>query len=174
MIQEKSITIGTKEYIISKLPATVGREILFLYPTSNIPKIGDYGKSQEIMLKLMSYVQVQVEDKLIPLNTESLVNNHVPNAETLLLLEKEMFKYNFDFYKRKDLRFLKRIGGESNGQSYVNVDDLIGTIIASGRATLNELRTIYSLEDALQIWEAIIIPKYNEYVAIEKARKQKK
>lgn len=126
MIQEKSITIGTKEYIISKLPATVGREILFLYPTSNIPKIGDYGKSQEIMLKLMSYVQVQVEDKLIPLNTESLVNNHVPNAETLLLLEKEMFKYNFDFFtSEKTSNFLNELEAKATDKAMSMLTNLL-------------------------------------------------
>lgn len=30
-------------------------------------------------------------------------------------------------------------------------------------ATLNELRTIYSLEDAMDMYEAYIIPKFNEW-----------
>lgn len=100
MIEPKEIDIRGRKYIISKLPATVGREVLFKYPTSNIPKIGDYAVSQEIMLKLMSYVAVPLEDgRQIELNTQALVDNHVPNAETLILLEKEMFMYNYDFFQ---------------------------------------------------------------------------
>lgn len=100
MIEPKEIEIRGKKYVISKLPATVGREVLFKYPTSNLPKVGDYNVSHEIMLKLLSYTAVVLEDgRQIELNTQSLVDNHVPNAETLILLEKEMFMYNYDFFQ---------------------------------------------------------------------------
>jgi hypothetical protein len=49
------------------------------------------------------------------------------------------------------------------------VDNLIGQIVASEKATLHELRTIYSLEDAFTLWEADIIPKYNEWNANKRA-----
>lgn len=100
MIEPKEVEVRGRKYIISKLPATVGREVMFMYPTSNIPKVGDYPSSQKIMLKLMSYVAVVLPDgRELQLTTEDLVNNHIPNAETLLMLEKEMFKYNFDFFQ---------------------------------------------------------------------------
>lgn len=100
MIEEKEIEVKGRRYIISKVPATVGREILFKYPTSNIPKIGDYAASNDIMLKLMSYVAAITPDgNRVELKTQSLVDNHVPNAESLILIEKEMFKYNFDFFQ---------------------------------------------------------------------------
>lgn len=47
---------------------------------------------------------------------------------------------------------------------------MIAALIASGRCTLNELRTVYSLEDAWNIWEADYIPKYNAYKAHERQR----
>lgn len=100
MIEEKEIEVRGRKYIISKLPATVGREVLFKYPTSNIPKIGDYQASNDIMLKLMSYVAVlNNEGQKIELKTQALIDNHIPDAESLILLEKEMFKYNFDFFQ---------------------------------------------------------------------------
>lgn len=100
MIEPKEVIVKGKKFTISKLPATIGREVLFKYPTSNMPKIGDYATSNEIMLKLMQYVAVEMPDgNLLELKTESLVNNHVESAEMLLLLEKEMFKYNFDFFQ---------------------------------------------------------------------------
>lgn len=111
MIQPKEISINGKKFIISKLPATVGREVLFLYPTSNIPKVGDYKASQDIMLKLMSYVAVETADGTqVELKTQALVDNHIPNAETLILLEKEMFAYNFDFFTNGNAsNFLKAL-----------------------------------------------------------------
>jgi hypothetical protein len=60
----------------------------------------------------------------------------------------------------------------THSASYKNIDGFFGTIIASGKATLHELRTIYTLEDAFLIWEAVVIPKYNEYMAAEEAKKR--
>ena len=50
-------------------------------------------------------------------------------------------------------------------QDYRNVDPLIGQIIDGGKATLHELQTVYTLEDAYTIWEACIVPKYNDWKA---------
>ena len=100
MIEPKEIEIRGKKYVISKVPATVGREILFKYPTSNIPKVGDYQVSQDIMLKLMSYVGVITPDgQTIELKTQSLVDNHIPNAEVLILLERKCSSIILIFFK---------------------------------------------------------------------------
>lgn len=48
-------------------------------------------------------------------------------------------------------------------KDYVNIGSLIGTLIANRVATLYELQTVYSLEDAMDMYEAIAIPKYNEW-----------
>lgn len=78
------------------------------------------------------------------------------------------------FSKWQGLDFLKRVSREGKAADYVNVDGFIAGIIAEGKATLQELRTIYSLEDAFIIWESIIIPKYNEYLAAEEIKKATK
>lgn len=100
MIDEKKITIDGKEFVISKLPAVVGREILFKYTAGgkNILMGGDYAVSEEVMKKLMSYIGVYVDGRLVELKTEELINNHVQSAMTLIKLEKEMMSYNFDFF----------------------------------------------------------------------------
>ena len=54
------------------------------------------------------------------------------------------------------------------------MDGFIGSIIADGKATLNELKTIYSLEDAFTMYEIIAVTKYNEFLAIEHAKKKSK
>lgn len=54
-------------------------------------------------------------------------------------------------------------------KEYQNINGLIGVLIANRVATLQELRTIYSLEDAMNMYEAIIIPKFNEWRAAKHA-----
>ena len=64
-------------------------------------------------------------------------------------------------------------GEHAPRQSYVNVDPLIGSLISERQATLVELRTIYDYEDALNMYECVMIPKINEHLAIEFQKKQK-
>lgn len=86
-------------YILSRFPATKGREILAKYPLTNLPKLGKYVESQENMLELMAFVAVQLEDgRQLPLTTQALVDNHVPDGESLIRLEIEMLKYNTSFF----------------------------------------------------------------------------
>ena len=54
------------------------------------------------------------------------------------------------------------------------MDGFIGAIVASGKATLKELKESYTLEDAFDLWEVIAVTNYNEFLAIEHARKANK
>ena len=107
LIKPKEITVidtdGQEyQYIISRLPAVEGREILSLYPLSNAPKVGDYANSEKGMLLLMKYVERVYPDNNIRLTTKALIDNHVPDAETLIKLELEALKYNVSFFKNAD------------------------------------------------------------------------
>lgn len=53
---------------------------------------------------------------------------------------------------------------------FKNIDGFIAAIVADGKATLNELKTIYSLEDAFKMWEVITVTRYNEHLAMEHAK----
>ena len=89
----------TVAFILSKFPAIAGREIVSKYPVSNIPKLGDYAVSEEVMLKLMSYVSVDTGTGApLPLSTRALVDNHAGDWETLARLEKAMLEYNCSFF----------------------------------------------------------------------------
>lgn len=90
---------GTK-FVLSKFPATVGREIIMQYPTSALPKLGDYNTNEALMLKIMKYVGVTIDGRPAPLmlTTRELVDNHVATAEDLLRLEWAMMNYNFSFF----------------------------------------------------------------------------
>lgn len=99
-----------KTFIISRLPAITGREILAKYPLSNAPKIGDYEVSKDAMLKMMAYVCVPVSGEEIPLKTQALIDNHVPDGESLIRLELEMLKYNTSSRKKFRVSWIKQTG----------------------------------------------------------------
>jgi len=101
MLQPQEVEIDGKTFVLSKFPATVGREIALKYPTSVIPKLGDYATSEAMMLKLMSYVGVIIEgrDKPLMLSTRALVDNHCGEWETLVKLEWQMLQYNCSFFR---------------------------------------------------------------------------
>jgi hypothetical protein len=105
VIEPKDVTLGTKPdgtariYVLSKFPAVAGREIVAKYPLSGLPKLGDYKVNEETMLKLMCYVGVPRDGaEPLMLTTRALVDNHVPDWETLAQLEGGMLEYNCSFF----------------------------------------------------------------------------
>ena len=95
-------------YILSEIPATYSREIVAQWTANALPKIGDYTVNHEMMMKIMSYVAVpQKDNKHLRLVTRELVDNHVPDLLTLETLEKEMAKYNWDFFLGEEYSNLK-------------------------------------------------------------------
>lgn len=105
MIQPKELTIKTqagdeKTFFLSKFPATVGREIFCKYPLSGLPKLGDYAVNEETMIKCLSYVQaITPAGQPIALSSRALIDNHVPDWETLVKLEYAMLEYNGSFFE---------------------------------------------------------------------------
>lgn len=88
-----------RTFIISKLPAIAGREIISKYPLSALPRLGDYAVNEQTMLKMISYVAVQTADGPLRLSTPELINNHLGDWETLVKLEAAMLEYNTSFFK---------------------------------------------------------------------------
>lgn len=132
MLEPKDITIATqdgttRDYILSKFPAIQGREIISKYPLSGLPKLGDYGVNEETMLKLMAYVAVRVDSGAeIPLKTRDLVNNHVPDWETLVKIEKAMLEYNCSFFANgQALTFFGGLAQQASGLISKILTDLL-------------------------------------------------
>lgn len=126
MLEPKEITIKTqagtdKVYTISKFPAVAGREIIAKYPISGMPKLGDYQVNEETMLKLMCYVSVKTGGGNIALTTKALIDNHIPEWETLARIEIEMMGYNCSFFQQgKISNFLDTIKANAN-QSILSI-----------------------------------------------------
>jgi len=89
------------DFVLHKFPAIAGREIVIGYPLGNMPKMSEYKVSEEIMLKLMGYVGVQLDDgNVIQLTTRALVDNHCGDWETIAKLEWAMLEYNCTFLSK--------------------------------------------------------------------------
>ena len=64
--------------------------------------------------------------------------------------------------------------GKTGVVNYKNVDQLVGFLIERKAATLYELKTVYTLEDALNMQEALEVPLINQWYAMEKEKLRSK
>lgn len=55
---------------------------------------------------------------------------------------------------------------------YPTVPGMIGVIITRRLATLHELQTVYSLDDAADLYEIAAVNNYNEWRAAEEAKRR--
>ncbi len=97
-LHPKDVEIGGKVFVLSKFPAVAGREIITQYPLTAIPKVGEYKANEAMMLKLMCFVGVRTGDKVLALSTRELIDNHIPDWETLAQIEVGMIEYNCSFF----------------------------------------------------------------------------
>ena len=63
---------------------------------------------------------------------------------------------------------------DADCEGHRNLDDFVAIIIDSNKATLNELKTIYTLEEGYILWEIIAISRYNAWKAQERAKNQRR
>lgn len=140
MIQPKEVEITTqggevRKYIISKFPAVQGREIVAKYPLSAMPKLGDYQVNEETMLKLMAFVGIPRDDgSSLMLTTRALVDNHVPDWETLAKIEWAMMEYNVSFFGNgKGSTFLEGITKKAQAFLSRMLMDLSGQLSQKGK-----------------------------------------
>ena len=98
---------GVKQgFVVGQFPAIAGREIAAKYQTSIAAlakqwEENQYGENEKIMLKARSYVEKILEDgTTVRLTTAALIDNHVPDAECLMRLEKELLEHNFSFFEK--------------------------------------------------------------------------
>lgn len=125
-------------FIIGQFPAIAGREIAAKYPTSVAAMAkqweeNQYGENEKIMLKAMSYVErILADGTTIRLTTEALINNHIPDAETLMRVEKELLQHNFSFFEK----FLSSVSSGGFIQNFVKL--IMSTLTHSLQQSSNQ------------------------------------
>lgn len=95
MLETKSVEIDGKTFILSKFPASAGRDIVCQYTLSAVPKLGDYAINRKMADKILSFVGVTLDTgSVITLSTEALIDNHCGSWETRMKVEMAMMEYN--------------------------------------------------------------------------------
>ena len=136
----KIVQIDGRNYRISELPLMVARDVMFNYPTTLLPKIGNYGENERLFKLLMKYVEVQPEpdknpDWWIRLDTEESINQNV-SAKGVIQLEKEVIDFSTDFFSSGKLTQIGTTLGELARNILTNIvlqsiAELSGTDIVS-------------------------------------------
>lgn len=111
LLEPKRIEVNGCVFIISKMPCTVAQEVICKLPAGFIPMLGNFSQSEEMAFKMLSYCErVYTDGRLsVRLMTKELIDNHVPDFDTLIKLERECFELNYDFFAQgKLLDFLNK------------------------------------------------------------------
>jgi len=114
-----------RTFIIHKIPALDGRKVAALYLPSAAPKVGDYEANEEMALLMMKYIIAKNGDSEFQLTTRALIDNHIPDFECMVRLEREMIEYNTSFFRE----------GKASGL-FKNLEDRIRELASS---TLTDL-----------------------------------
>lgn len=135
LLEPKTVEINGCKFIISKMPCTTAQEVIFNMPAGLIPVISNFAKSEEQAFKMLKYTERVYSDGRpnVPLISKEIINNHVPDFDTLIKLEYECLQYNFDFFKDgRALNFLN--AGLSHVQSSISeiLTDLLDRLSAQG------------------------------------------
>lgn len=135
LLEPKEIEINGYKFIISKMPCTVAQEVIFNLPTGLIPIISEFKKTEDQAFKMLSYCErVYTDGKSnVPLISKAIIDNHVPDFDTLIKLEYECLNYNFDFFTNgRALDFLNKGVSLAKSNILEILTDLLGKLSAQG------------------------------------------
>ena len=98
LIDPKEVQIGDKAFLLSKLPATVAREILLAYTSALSGDDIAYEKVPMVnSIRLLSFASVKVADTWMRLSTAETIDAHISNVMDYVELEKAMLGHSMDF-----------------------------------------------------------------------------
>lgn len=135
LLQPKEVEINGFKFIISKMPCTVAQKVLCQLPSGIIPLISSFSKSEEQLFKMLSYCERVYTDGRanVPLVSKTIIDNHVPNFDTLYKLEWEALQYNFDFFEQgKLLNFLNEGLSLAESKASEILTDLLDKLLQAG------------------------------------------
>ncbi|WVR18086.1 hypothetical protein JXVLWARM_CDS_0035 [Burkholderia phage Bm1] len=116
---------------------------------------------------LMAGVSVHIDGKWVTLEDEQLINEHVPDWEILVALEKESKDFNFAFLEGWKFRRAPSSSLPSIEPRYF--DSFFFALVDSDYASFFELKKVYDLEDAFKMLDALITKRINEHYAMKAA-----
>ena len=131
LLAPKEVTINGCRFLISRMPCMTAQEVIVRIPAGILPLINQYTISEEMVVKMLSCCQRMYDDKPnVPLISKEIINNHVPDFDTLLQLENECLKYNYDFFNQgKVLTFLAKALSHAESRLSGILTDLLDKLL---------------------------------------------
>ena len=121
LIKPRDITIADldgveRHYRISRFPAIAGLEIIAKVPSNIATLSKQLPHLKELVSQMCKYVAIDAPTEdggthEITLSTQALIDNHVPDGETLLRLLFELMRYNTSFFGSADQSILDYLVG---------------------------------------------------------------
>jgi len=124
LLEPKRVTVkcmdgAEREYVISKFPALAGRKIITQYLPTAMPKVGEYGANEALLIEMMAFVAAITPDGgELRLTTRRLIDNHVPDYEALMRLEVAMMNYNSSVFQNV-VRLISSGGIEARAAEWI-------------------------------------------------------
>ena len=104
LLKPKEVDIKGCKFIISQMPCTVAQEVAFKLPPGLIPIMGNFTQAEDMYVKMLSFCERVYDDgRHVKLISKDIIDNNLPDFETLLLLEREVIEYNFGFFDTEKL-----------------------------------------------------------------------
>jgi hypothetical protein len=135
LLEPKLIEINGHKFIISKMPCTVAQEVVLKLPAGFIPMVSNFAQSQEMAFKMLSYCERVYSDGRanVPLISKEIIDNHVPDFNTLVQLEYECINYNYDFFAQgKVWDFLNKGLSLAESKASAILTDLLDKLLSAG------------------------------------------
>ena len=135
LLQPKTVEINGYKFVISKMPCTVAQEVLCQLPAGFLPVISEFTKSEEQLFRMLSYCERVYTDGRanVPLISKTIIDNHVPDFNTLIKLEWEVLQYNFDFFAQgRLLNFLNEGLSLAGSKASGILTDLLDKLLQAG------------------------------------------
>lgn len=135
LLEPKTVEINGYKFIISKMPCTVAQEVIFKLPTGLIPLLSNFSQTEEVAFKMLSYCERVYEDGQpnIKLISKTIIDNHVPDFDTLIKLEQECLQYNYDFFNDgRVLDFLNKGLSHVESRASGMLTDLLDKLLQAG------------------------------------------
>lgn len=135
LLEPQQIEVNGYKFIISKMPCTVAQEVIFKLPTGLMPLLSNFTQTEEMVIKMLSYCERVYDDGRpnVPLINKHIIDNHVPDFSTLMLLEQECLKYNYDFFRDgKLLDFLNKGVSLVESKASGILTDLLDRLLQAG------------------------------------------
>lgn len=133
LLQPKTVDINGYKFVISKMPCTVAQEVIFKLPTGFLPMLDKFTESQEMAFKMLSYCERVYSDRNVPLISQAVIDNHVPDFQTLLQLEQECLQYNYAFFEKGKLfDFLNKAVCHVESRASGILTDLLDKLLQAG------------------------------------------